>query len=69
MADITFALAGVVLGVLVAANAALVVARITHHERLARIIVRESSHVTWLFKLGSDGSGRRGRGKDGPIRV
>lgn len=69
MADVIFAVAGIALGVLLAGNAALIFARIAHHERLARNIVREFSHVTWLFKLGSDGDSPRRRGVNGRIRT
>lgn len=69
MADIAFAVASVALGVLVGANTIVVLARIAGQEKIAKQVIRKFSHVTWLFKLGSDGNGRRSRGTNGPLRV
>jgi hypothetical protein len=69
MADVVFAVSGVALGALVVANAALIFARISHHDRLARNIVREAAYVTWLFKLGSDGDRPRERGRNERLRA
>jgi len=68
MADFIFAITGAAFAALIAANLVLIIARFTHNERLARAVVRLSSHVTWFLKIGSD-MGRRNNGVDGPSRV
>ncbi|WP_236728814.1 hypothetical protein [Methylobacterium sp. WSM2598] len=54
IADGVFVVFASGLGVLVAANIALLVARLTHRDRLARRITSLASRVTWLFKVGRD---------------
>lgn len=72
MADILvsvgFFVAGATLGALFAANSVLIFAKLTHNEKLARVIVRLSLPVTWVFTLGSDGAARP-RTRNGPIRA
>lgn len=58
LAQLGFGVLGGLLGVLVAANAVLIAARLSHHDKLARSIVKRAARVTWLFKLGDDGGGR-----------
>lgn len=63
-----FFVAGAALGALFAANTILIFAKLTHHDKLAREVVRLSSPVTWVFTLGSDGAARP-RTQNGALRA
>ena len=54
---------------LIGANLALIYARITHHDGLARRIVDFSSRFTRFLKLGDDGDTQRHRSADGHLRA
>ena len=61
MAAIVFGIATFGLLVLSGANSAVIVARLTGHEKFAGQIISAFSRVVWLFTLGDDGERHRRR--------
>jgi hypothetical protein len=69
MADVVFFVAGVMLGALVSANVAVIIANATHHEKIAKRVIAAASKVIWVFKLGGEDHTHRRNGANGHLRA
>ena len=69
MADILFFIAGFAFASLIGANLLLIVAKVTHHEKLAKQVVAAASRVIWIFKLGGEDNPHLNNSADGSLRV